>query len=378
MRISYLLTCFLILTAFSVYAVNPKDDKKKEDETTLIVEPSYVEGMVYSLPRMGFEIKIKAHKKVLVPGPYHQYAEKYLGITNAIKQKTTQWNVAHVGLETFTETDPNAMFKALDTAASQISTMANGVISGIKIKGENDKLSIIGNDFIVNQNNNIEPFTDLSADDFYDLLVNAESGEESMEFKTLETKAREAADYLIRLRKKRAYVILSSSDVVPEDGKGYEAFIEEAKRIEKEYISLFAGKSEDTYHNFSFNFVPGEDDIKNEILFRFSETNGILPKTDISGKPIILTLSKDQEAYKTASQLKKSENPKAGESGLFYRIPVGASIKILDGVNTLYTGNTIIPQFGIVAPVPENLIDGNYSIKYNTNSGSIKEIKEIQ
>lgn len=376
MRKTYIITTLLTLFLASTLVASPKDDKKKTDETLVTDAPTYVEGVVYALPRAGFVIHVNAQKTTSLPGPYNQYAEKYLGLKDVIANEKTSWKITSIKVDVFSEADPNSIFKAMDTVAAQLSTNSSGVISGVKTKGNCDNLSIIGNDFINNDKSTDNQFTDLSSDDFYELIVDPTTGAESMVLKSTETKAREAADYLIRLRKKRAYHIISASDVVPEDGKGYEAFIEEAKRLEKEYISLFAGKQISSNAEYSFVFVPGETDVKNDVLFRFSEEKGILPKTDISGKPILLSIDKESEAFKAISQLKKSDNPDAGKSGIYYRVPVGASLKITDGINTLYSGTTTIPQFGATIPLPEDLLDGDYKIEFNTQSGTIKSITE--
>lgn len=376
MRFQILFTLIILFISTSTYSFYPKDDKKKSDETPTIVEPVYNEGLIYSLPQKGFQVNIKAKRVVQVAGPYANYAQKYLGITDAVTSDGEKWEIVAIWLEDYTEPDANATFKTDDSVASLISVLSNGIISGIGTEGECIKDETIGNHFLTSLKDSELSYVDLSSDDFYEIIVDPETGEESTVYKTEEDKAREAADYLIRLRKKRAYTILSPDDVVPEDGKGYEVFINEAQRIEKEYVALFAGKQNESYHSFSFNFTPGQTDVKNELLFRFSEEKGILAKGDISGKPILLAITKNSNAYKTVDKLKSSENPNAGETGYFYRIPVSADLKISDGVNVLYSGKSIVPQFGVVAPIPENLLNGNYSIQFNLESGSIKSIEK--
>lgn len=379
MRSSLLLILTVFIFSASTFATQPKDDKKKTDEELRSeITPIYTEGIAYSLPRTGLIVNVKVQKTSFLAGPYAPFAQKYLGLSNVNTNNEDSWNLIGISIESYTEADPASYFKANDTIASQISLQSNGIISAIHAKenGTSSEL-LIGSDYFTSNEAQTDDFTDLSSDDFYDIIVNPETGEENTLYKSLEDKAREAADYLIRLRKKRAYTILNPSDVIPEDGLGYEVFVKEAKRLEKEYISLFKGKTSQSKHKFSFIFVPDENDVKNEILFRFSDEKGLLPKTDISGKPILLELIKDKDAYRTAIQLKKSENPNAGESGIYYRIPVSADISISDGLNKLYKGRVLLPQFGIVAPVPENFLNGNYSIRFNTETGTLKEVKEL-
>ena len=363
----------------SLYGREANPDKKKPDETAQITAPVYPEGIVYTLPRNGFVVRVKAKKTSYKPGPYYQFAQKYLGIENVSGKEKVTWKLTAVEVDQFSEADPDAMFKIVDTLAVPVSLLPDGRIDNIG--GESAPMplvSMVGSDFIVKDDPITNLFKDLSSDDFYELLVDSESGSESMAFKSLEVKAKEAADYIIKLRKKRAYTIIDPSNTIPEDGKGYEVFVNEARRLDEEYMSLFVGKQFSTEQEFSFIFVPGSSNVKNEVLFRFSEEKGILPKTDLSGKPILLAVTKENTAYSSAEKLKASEHPDAGKSGILYRIPVGATVVVSDGLQTLYSGQTVVAQFGVVAPVPENLLNGTYEIQYNTETGSIKNIKEIK
>lgn len=377
MRIVSLLIVLFVFISGTSYSSVPKDDKKKvEGGTDQLVEPVYVEGIVYALPRTALLINITAQKIAFKPGPYFQYAQKYLGVNNAKGTAEVKWNISSIAINNYSEADPNAMFKAMDTVASRLALLSNGVIAGVNTNGVESSDINIGADFISNNDPKIEESTDLSSDEFYEILVDPETGIESMLIKSLEVKAREAADYIIRLRKKRAFSILSPSDVIPEDGLGYEVFVKEAQRLDKEYMALFVGKESVSYHDFSFVFIPENVNIKNEVLFRFSENKGILPKSDITGKPIFLSLEKEPKAISVLKNLKSSDNPNAGESGLFYRVPVTAEITISNGLETLYSGRTIVSQYGEILPVPENLLNGYYQIRYNTGTGSIKSILE--
>jgi hypothetical protein len=373
MKIVNYIAMLLLFVNLAMFASAQREEKKKADQAVPVVV--YNEGVVYALPRTGITITVRAKKTHFLPGPYNQYAERYLGIRGAKAQESEQWEIVELKADQISEADPNAFFKAM--APSLLAQLPSGVIRGINVKGECSVNSLVGNDFIAPEITPAVPFTDLSSDEFYDLVVDPVTGKETFDLKTEEERARDAAAYLVKLRKKRSYAILNANDVVPEDGKGYEVFVSEAQRLEKEYVSLFIGKEIVTEHEFAFSFIPGESSVKNEVLFRFSPEKGVLPKTDISGKPILLELTKDEAAFSAIDKLKKSDNPKAGEAGVFYRIPCVAGIKLSDGLTTLYTGRLLVNQFGVVVPFPEKLLDGKHQINFNTETGSIKDVLEV-
>jgi len=76
------------------------------------------------------------------------------------------------------------------------------------------------------------------------------------------------------------------------------------------------------------------------------------------------------------SGLSASENPNAGKSGVFYRMPGMAEIRILDGSTQLAGARISIAQFGTTATVPEDLLDGTYHLEFSTNTGTIKSITQ--
>lgn len=368
MKLTNLILALVLVTNI---AFAQKEDKKKSEQVVPVI--TYTEGVVYALPRTGISINVVARKAHYLPGPYQQYAERFLGLRGIKPQESETWEIVSLSTDLFTEADPNAIFKA--NTPSLIAQLPDGIISGINTAQTAGNLFVEGNDFLTPEPPLLFPFTDLSSEDFYDVMVDPATGKESFDVKTNEEKAREAAEYIIKLRKKRSYTILDANNVVPEDGKGYEVFVAEAQRLEKEYVSLFAGKIIESKHSFSFTFVPGENSVKNEVLFRFSPERGVLPKTDVSGKPVLIEIIKDENTFAALDKQKKSDNPKAGSSGVFYRIPCAASIKLTDGLTTLYSGRLTIAQFGVIAPMPELLLEGKHQILFNTQTGSIKQIQ---
>lgn len=347
---------------------------QKKNSTPVVIETTPPDGLIYSLPRTVLVFKVTAKRSTFIPGPYASFAKKYLGYNNVGTQNKTTWEITGMDVEISGEPDPSAMYEALGDGAANVSVLTDGRISGINNENINFNITPTKCSHIAQNEVPANPFLDLSSDDEYDVQVDATRGTEKLVAKSFETKAREAADYLIRLRKKRAYTILSAEDAVPEDGIGYKAFIEEAERLEKEYVSLFVGKTFTDEHEFSFDYVPTSTDAKNEIIFRFSENKGVLPQTDMSGSPVVVEITKDKAAFAKVSGLKSGKTET--DNNIFYRIPVMAEINVAHGLTPILSAKAPIAQFGIVSPVPENLLLGNHEIIFDVNTGTIKQIKQ--
>lgn len=369
-----------LLILFSVFLIMQNFGFAQRKTSEIVVDQIVMpDGFVYALPRNGIVVNVNVSVQNYTPGPYAQYATKYLGVEKPILKSETRFQIVSIDVDFLSEPDPNAVFKLLDTAMVNISMLPNGIISGVNLKKPvNQEICVNGSSIINSDRNNTELFTDVLSEDFYDIIIDAESGTETMLFKNEEEKARLAADYLIRLRKKRAYTILNASDVVPEDGLGYKVFLEEAKRIEKEYVSLFAGRKSIENISHSFFYIPGEQNVKNEVLFRFSDDKGVLPKTDLSGRPVYLAIEKDQN---DASIFEKFKHPVIAESsfsGLYYRMPAGVSISITDGLKSIYSGRTQLAQMGLIVPFPYNIKLSKTTILFNTETGNIAQIEQIK
>jgi hypothetical protein len=370
MKIHFLTIIVFILLAQPAWSFDQRE--KKNDEKNQGMQSNTTEGVVYALPRTGLSIHIKLVKESFIPGPYSIYAEKYLGYGNVKFTSSDIWKIVGIQVEGFGEADPGAVYKTFGPVASMISLLPDGTLAGVNSLAVDKGEEIRGSDFIDNSEMPAIVFPDQSSDDQYDIQIVSETGEEKVMIKSNEVKAREAADYLFRLRKKRAYTILNPSDGVPEDGKGYEVFIQQVEKLEKEYVSLFLGKSFQSEQEFTFNYLPGNDNVKNEVLFRFSEEKGVLPKTDISGKPISIEVVKDQKLYSSIENINQPSGQNSGRSGLFYRIPVNASVTLSEGINTLYSGRIAVAQFGFITPVPESLIREDCSLSFDPVTGSLK------
>jgi len=164
-------------------------------------------------------------------------------------------------------------------------------------------------------------------------------------------------------------------DELHPDGEAYKVSLEELKKIEKDYLSLFVGKSTYDKESFSFDYVPKSGG-KSEAIFRISEENGIVSATDLSGKPVMIEFEIDKDLTQKYTGLVKSDNPAAGQSGVYYRVPGRATVKLISDMNVIATARVTIAQFGMVAPVPEEFLTGEYSIEYNSETGTIKGIQK--
>lgn len=365
----------LILTIFAVSMANAQKDDKRKSTTGAATGPA--EGVVYSLPQTGIRVHIKATRERYVNGPFYMYAQKMLGIDNAPATSGERWNIDEMQFVTFSEPDPDQVFKALGAVAQTVSLTESGIISGINSDVSPQQPPILQTQtFLKNDLDNQVKFTDLSIWSFYTATDSTKSFK--MVSKNADQKAAEAAETLFNLRNSRFALLTNADDEPLPDGKSFEIMTEELGKMEKNYLSLFIGKSAKQTYEFSFDYIPGQKTSKGDVFFRFSEDRGILPKSDLSGRPVVIEVNRVDNLTAKQNGLSASENPEAGKSGAYYRMPGMAEIRIMDGGTQLAGARALIAQFGTIAPVPENVLDGSYQVEFHPATGSIKSITKIE
>lgn len=362
----------LILTLFTVSIVTAQKEDKRKATSGAITAP--VEGVVYSLPQTGIRVHVKATREHFVHGPFSAYAQKMLGIDNVPSADADRWNMEDIRIEVFSEPDPEQVHKALGKAAQMVSLTESGVLAGINADTNVQESKVQTSSFLLKNADKQTKFTDLSIWSYYSPADSTKRFR--MVSKNLEQKAAEAAETIFNLRNSRFALLTNADDEPLPDGKSFEVMTQELGKMEENYVALFIGKSEKQTYEFSFDYVPGQKTVKGEVCFRFSEDKGVLPKSDLTGRPIVIEVSKSETLAAKQSGLSASENPFAGKSGLFYRIPGMAEIRIMDGSTQLATSRASIAQFGSVAPIPEDILDGSFKLEFFPNTGAVKSITE--
>lgn len=323
--------------------------------------------MVYNLPRTSIQFTIEAIRIVTRRGPYHQFAEKYLGISGVPGSDSEIWTISDIQIKDSEEADPENYYILV---AKNVHSFAylNLVKEGFILPVHHPQ---INNQLARFQPENDEPeklvFTDLGVKG-----VVVQETQTSMRLmqqdtafvtvpvlrkevvrKSLEEKAKEAADFIIDLRMSRFKLISGEYDLFP-DGVALEAILKEYKRLEEEYLSLFIGKTFTQSNSHVFEYIPlVNDEVERTVLFRFSEDKGVLPQGDMSGRPITLEIVRENKLENLKDIIAVGEDSE-NQPRIHYRIPDIALIQVIDG-KIIVTKNRIpVAQYGKILTVPAN------------------------
>ena len=323
--------------------------------------------VIYSLPQTSVMLTVVAEKENFVAGPYAQYAQKYMGSAARTEDKVT-YTLKSIDLAPYLEADPATRI-ALNlsgrgtAAANFLQLCSQGlIIASDSYTGKPESWrfpSIANNDVFAGKdvNGNLTSATTTlyktvnTAEGFQRVAVSQSQVVE----KSLEKKAQETANTIFDLRKSRMQIITGDTDATY-SGEAMQAAISEITRLEQEYMSLFYGTSTTSIQTMNFDVVPAAKTANQMyVAFRISESEGLLPPNEVAGRPIVLVLTYDKPAEISTGGVASGAKSVAGGT-VYYRVPVVATARIMDGSQTLLQTRIPVYQFGQTVSFPLNSV----------------------
>lgn len=348
----YILFVTLIMTASAFSVANAQDNGGHAD--------SGLSGTVaYSLPSTTLLLDVEAACEKFYAGPYAKFASKYLGIDVRQKDAVT-YTLSKVRMSSRTEADLSARY-LLDLAGGMYGPLfleltGSGLVSSSMKTARSGEWR-----FPVMEDAGFETASypsnlTMEATTLYKGVKDGAGfdkvavKQDMLVRKTEEMRAAEIAGLIFSLREQRLSIITGDTDASYE-GDAMRAALEEIDRLEKEYMVLFTGYSEWGSQSMTFEIVP-EKGRSMYIAFRISDSAGLLPPDNLSGKPVVLEMTGGDIA---APQPPDRKVKKSGVPVIHYRIPAVCSVKLTDGADVLMQGRIPVYQFGEESTMPADI-----------------------
>ncbi|MDR1343971.1 MAG: DUF4831 family protein [Tannerellaceae bacterium] len=321
-------------------------------------------GITYSLPKTSIIIQAEVIKISAQAGPYYQYAEKYLGVKNAVEEDKTFYQLGKITLtgKGIPDADNTYIveFKSGTTAPYAYLT-EDGLLCSINAEYETVRESTSAR---------LAPVVAESKDDvplFFEELMMAGS---------VAKQAEVAAKQIYRIRESRLNMLTGEADNLPPDGEAMKVIIQELDRQEKALTTLFTGSSSKETDYYDVTLVPYED-LEREVLFRFSDRLGIVDADDLSGAPVYIRLKTITSPLTTAENLKDSGKKEKPMKGVIYNVPGKANIEIQMNRKPLYRGEILVAQFGYHENLAPSMFEDRkkpVKVYLYPETGAIKQI----
>ena len=358
--------------------------------------------MFYALPKNIIEIKVVIKKTTQFEGPYSNYAQKYLNITEGVIQMDDEFYTIETVKFDRTSIPDSSRFYSLSYIGYDglplLQLNPDGILIGCNVNKTVQGYSTINSPILISEPQTEEfKFTDLGVKPFLvekkeTLYKTVQTDSTTLKVPYTKTKmvstsddfnADEIAALIRKIRKRRMKLVMGYKDeTFAVDGKSMVKMVEELDELEQMYIELFMGKTIEKTHTYSFSYEPDEDsNAEQKIVGWFSPSKGLnVSKPNIRRSDYQPLVLKSQVIGKVPdSEIKVMNNtqktPVAIKYGLYYRIPgrIDVSLHVFD--KKLASQQWEIAQKGRVIPLPvDYLNDQKYSIEFYPETGALKRI----
>jgi hypothetical protein len=379
---SYIL--LLILSACSSYHVIHITDSNKEN---VLNKP----GFYYSLPQTVLKVDVTVRKTYLNKGPYAEYAEKYLGITNIIKQDNVRYDILDARISSFPQRDPDQCYFVRKSPGfrmhrhlfvnfneeGSIQSVNCRLKSGasernVSVNTQSELKSGNNSQYILSDNVNEKIDTIIEKIRTDTLVIEKKIFKKVYKEKSSEEKAKEAADYLMKIKDNKFNLITGYAEV-PYTKDALKYMNDKLDNTSHEYLSLFTGDTSYIVVKYSFIYLPEKKDINIESpLFVFSPREGIIKTNEAQGENVTVSIESRNLNNRIEKFQSKIDSSISKKNGFYYRIPEYAKITLKKGKNMLTEEDLLINQLGIVSHLPLKA----KKIQFYPNSSALRFIAE--
>jgi len=357
--------------------------------------PQTNEGIFYSLPRTVVNVTVKIDRIENYQGPYADYAQRYLGLKNVVQSNTIEYRIADINISTSFEPDPDQYYfvefgdkVTKGEKTGMLSLTDAGIILGTLPVTDTTSQ-------VIKLINTEEPPLEYEKDAFGELFrnyadvsvfekidtirrkVNIDTLtlersylKKTMVDKSPEQKAKEAADFLSKIRDNR-FNLITGFQEVNYNKETLEFMDAQLKNLEKEYLKLFTGVRIHKTMTFSYKYIPTQNQINTEIpIFKFNKSKGVQDLDAAGGgKVITIRVQRVGNTNSVSAYLQKAGKA-SKSSGFYYRIPEYARVTVKVDDNTQEEQQCLINQLGLITNLPAS----KWRVLFHRETGGIKTL----
>lgn len=328
--------------------------------TKLDPSRAYAKGYdVYYLPQTALDITVTLHQETYTPGPYSAFAESLLGIAGDAPQAGDHWRIDSVAVTTSEEADYTAAFAVKRPKGSTFPEWLTLTKSGLLMAASTAPAFTPQGQSQRDGRANWPPFTDLSTAQFvadkssifYSVVqrdttfVRVPVQRNVVVKESVEEKAKQAADLIFALRKKRVELICGDAEL-PTAPRMLQEMLDEISRVEAQYLSLFIGRWTNKRHAVRLRYTPSAKE-SSSMLCRFSTQSGICPTSELSATPLLIHVQRLEGpiGYPAEAKLPPLKN------GLYYRPACMAEVTLTLLRDELLRARVPLTQLGPIVPM---------------------------
>jgi hypothetical protein len=353
------------------------------------------EGVFYSLPRTVIRIDVEIDRIENYKGPYAEYALKYLGLKNVVMENSVEYKINGMKVTTSQQPDPDQYYflelsekLSKNEKAGLLSFTESGLILGtvperIDTLAREEKIINKEEPGLTTEKDVFPEIFKYSADvNFFEKVdtiirkVNIDTMTLERQYlkrtvieKLPEQKAKEASDYIVKIKDNR-FNLISGFQEVNYNRETLEYMDLQLKQMQTEYMKLFTGISLHRTLTFSFYYTPNPNQVNTEVpIFKYMKSKGMMELDEPGGKIVTIKVQRSGTTRDVAGYLKRT-TWKNKDHGFYYRIPEMARVTVKMGENLTEETQCLVSQLGIVSFLPSN----KWKVQFYKETGGIKGI----
>lgn len=289
-------------------------------------------GLIYTLPNTALRIEVTATRCIEQTGPYFQYAKRYIGTDNVVKQDAEQWTIESVkvipygvpnlkerylmqlkpGATTYLCVDPDGMLLAINRRVDTAPAAATGDDTPMKKYSDKEYLKFVSEDFLASQSS--------------------------------AKQAQMLAESLAEVRDAKIALTRGTAETMPTDGRQLELMLNSLAEQEEALTAAFAGRVSTQTVKRTFTFEPKAEG--STILFRMSDFAGFVGADNYAGDPVEINVKIKQRPELPKDD--KGDEKKLPKDAVIYSLPGTATVSLSLKGRKLYSADLEMAQFGTV------------------------------
>jgi hypothetical protein len=353
------------------------------------------EGVFYSLPRTVIRIDVEIDRIENYKGPYAEYALKYLGLKNVVMENSVEYKINGMKVTTSQQPDPDQYyFLELPDKLSKsektglLSFTESGLILGtspekIDTLAQGEKIIKKEEPSLATEKEIFPEIFKYSADvNFFEKVdtfirkVNIDTMTLERQYlkrtvveKSPEQKAKEASDYIVKIKDNR-FNLISGFQEVNYNRETLEYMDLQLKQMETEYMKLFTGISLHKTMTFSFYYTPNPNQVNIEVpIFKYMKSKGMMELDEPGGRIVTIKVQRSGTTSNVANYIKRT-TWKNKDHGFYYRVPELARVTVKMGENMTEETQCLVSQLGIVSFLPSN----KWKVNFYKETGGVKGV----
>lgn len=333
-----------------------------------IPENSNRDGLFYTLPRTILIVEVEVEKTSHFKGPFSEMAGKYLSLNSVVDSDRIQYKISNVEIREQSEPDPEQVYfiqfpdrLAKESWNLNVLMLPENSLSEINLIDKEEKSTESQIKII---------------DSIVKIRTSDRNGSEFLQIVSDGVKTREeiAREYVLQIKQIRdnKLKLLSGFQEIGYSKESIQFMVQELEKLENEYLDLFRGKLVSEKETIVYKYIPESFKEGEEVpLFKFSQTLGCLElRNPNPGDNVFIEVVRNGFTFGTSKL--KTINPDGSDiaSGLYFRMPELADIKMYMNGFELVSKKSTISQFGIIRLLPP----GKFNAKLDPKTGAMQSL----